>query len=204
MAIGITLVEIVSFETLPSPEFEAGSTVTVVGGLEGSNACGCGEVGQRPCTLLERFPSCVEGAYEDFARHRCLARSEDDEDDDCLPGGGWVSDGCGIVPRDPEPTPSTRGKIGITFDNRSAFLGWFEIRYTLDGRDDREVTGEFESDSETIYIPADAHVTTVKAGYRVLFDWKYITLDADRPAARLPTRFDLRGFGTVTFRQADD
>lgn len=32
----------------------------------------CGALGQRPCMLTERFPSCNKGLAEDFIQHRCV------------------------------------------------------------------------------------------------------------------------------------
>jgi hypothetical protein len=32
----------------------------------------CGALGQRPCQLTERFPSCDKGLAEDFLKHRCV------------------------------------------------------------------------------------------------------------------------------------
>jgi hypothetical protein len=32
----------------------------------------CGALGQRPCLLTERFPSCNKGLAEDFIKHRCV------------------------------------------------------------------------------------------------------------------------------------
>jgi hypothetical protein len=41
-------------------------------GVTPAAAQACGAANQRPCTFLERFPSCNAGLVEDFVRNRCV------------------------------------------------------------------------------------------------------------------------------------
>lgn len=46
----------------------------LIGSSSPAEAANCGANDQRPCTIIERIPSCDKGLYEDFGKGKCLRK----------------------------------------------------------------------------------------------------------------------------------
>ncbi len=68
---GIALgVDLPVIDTVVPANLDFSTSLTLV---PGSTECACGGLGQRPCSLIEKFPSCNDGLVEDFLQHLCVA-----------------------------------------------------------------------------------------------------------------------------------
>jgi hypothetical protein len=71
IAMGLDLPVIVTAKTLPTASLDFSTSLILVP-ESNSTVCSCGAAGERPCTLLEKVPSCHSGLAEDFLKHRCV------------------------------------------------------------------------------------------------------------------------------------
>ena len=74
VTVGLDLVEAATVETLATANAAFSTALTTVESVDGDNGqCQCGNRGQRPCTLIEQFPSCNGNNVENFLQHLCTA-----------------------------------------------------------------------------------------------------------------------------------